>query len=191
MPRIVSCAHCKILTRMPDVAKGTPMKAARMVYASGEEFVYKDDDGNAVMVPEYDPALEDFVEKHSHGRPDSDVMTGLIRVWAVDQATWDSMDLVTNIRSELQKLTGDWYEDRNEYREAAVKCYNAHGNPDMGSKCPDFMDDSKRIGAASYKDDDGRTHNIPNRFRQYLCYQCPYMHSAILPEIRYRKGLYK
>src|SRR5262249_31101851 len=107
------------------------------------------------------------------------------------QKTWDAVDVTTRIRTELQKLTGDWYEERNEYLDAAVRCYNAHGNPDMGHKCIDFMDDTKRIGKAEYKDDDGNIHRVPNRFRQYLCYQCPYMHSVINVELRWRRGLYK
>jgi hypothetical protein len=191
MPRIVSCAHCAILTKMPDTPKGTPMVPARLEWATGETRTLEDDRGFPIMVPKYDPVLEDFVEKHTHGRDDREVIGQIIRVWTVDQLTWEAVDVVTKVKTELEALTGQWYEDRNEYREAAVKCYNAHGNPDMGSKCPDFLDDSKRIGNASYRDDDGRLHIVPNKFRQYLCYQCPYMHAAILPELRHKRGLYK
>jgi hypothetical protein len=191
MPRLVSCAGCKTLTRMADVPKGTPLVPARLEWKSGETMDVKDETGHVAMVPRYDPMLEDFVEKHSHGRPDNEVIGGLIRVWVVDQHTWDAVDVTTRVRTELAKITGDWYEERNEYREAAVACYNAHGNPDMGRKCIDFMNDDRRIGKASYTDDDGRVHHVPNRFRQYLCYQCPYTHSVINVELRWKKGLYK
>jgi len=176
---------------MPDVPKGTPMVPARLEWKSGETMIIPDDDGLPKMVPKYDPMLEDFVEKHSHNRPDNEVIGGLIRVWVVDQRTWDAVDVTTRVRSELQKNTGDWYEERSEYLDAALKCYNAHGNPDMGNKCPDFLDDSKRIGHAEYTGDDGQVIRVPNRFRQYLCYQCPYMQSHIMTEIRWRQGLYR
>jgi hypothetical protein len=191
MPRIVSCGHCQTLTRMPDVAKGTPMKPARLEWSTGESYVYKDDKGFPVMVPMYDPVLEDFVERHTHGYEDDKVIGGLIKVWTVDQQTWDSVDVVTKVKSEMEKITGQWYEERNEYREEAVKCYNAHGNPDIHNKCIDFMDDSKRIGKGHWRDDDGGEHAIPDRFRQYLCYQCPYVQTAIAVEVRHKRGLYR
>ena len=191
MPRIVACEHCCTLTKMLDVPKGTPMKQARLEWVGGEEVVLKDEDGHPKMVPAYDVLLEDFVEKHSHGYDDNAVMGGLIKVWVVDQKTWDSMDVVTKIQDEMKKTTGKWYEDRDTYREGAIECYNAHGNPDIHSKCSDFMADSKRIGEKLWRDDSGNVHEIPQKYRQYLCYQCPYMHSAIATEVRWKKGLYK
>lgn len=192
MPRIVSCNHCKTLTRMPDVTPGTPMIPARLVWTSGEEFVYQDEDRHPKMVPQFDPALEAFVERHHHGYPEEKFLQEeVIQVWAVDQKTWDSVDVVTKIKGELEAVTGQWYADRDEFLEEALKCYNSHGNPDMGNRCHDFQDDSKRIGPESYRDDDGHLHLIPNRFRQYLCYQCPYMQTHILTEQRWKKGLYK
>lgn len=191
MPRIVVCEHCSTLNKMPDVPKGTPMKSARLEWTSGETMLLKDEDGHPAMVPAYDVLLEDFVERHSHGYDDDKVIGGLIKVWTVDQRTWDSMDVVTKVKSDMNKLTGKWYEDRDTYKEGAVMCFNDHGNPDLTSKCPDFMDDSKRIGAKSWRDDNGNNHVIPNRFRQYLCYQCPYTQSAIAVEVRRQRGAYR
>jgi hypothetical protein len=191
LPRLVGCDHCHILIKMPDVLEGTPMIPARLQWTTGEDYVFKAEDGHPLMVPAFDPVLEDFVEKHSHGYSDDRVIGGLIKVWTIDQRTWDTVDVVTKVRTELKEMTGQWYEERNEYREAAVSCYNAHGNPTLENKCIDFMDDSKRIGAASWRDDNGGVHEIPNKFRQYLCHQCPYMQSYILVELRRRKGMYR
>ena len=176
---------------MPDVPKGTPMKVARLEWEGGESYTYKGDDGHPLMVPAYDVLLEDFVEKHTHGYDDNKVIGGLIKVWVVDQKTWESIDVVTKVKSEMQTMTGKWYEDRDTYRDGAAQCYNDHGNPTMESKCPDFMDDSKRIGAKEWRDDHGNVHEIANKFRQYLCYQCPYMQTYIAQEIRHKRGMYK
>ena len=78
MPRLVACHHCHILQRIPDVAKGTPMIQARVEWKTGEEYRYRDDTGMPVMVPAYDPILEDFVAKHDHGVDDRWVVNGQI-----------------------------------------------------------------------------------------------------------------
>jgi hypothetical protein len=191
MPRLAQCNICHILQRMPDVPSGVPKVPARIEFKEGFDFVYKDDDDLPQMVAAFDPVLEDFVEKHTHGREDRDVISGLIQVYQVDQRTWDTMDVVTKIQDQLQAQTNQWYEERDEYREEALKCYNAHGNPDLSDGCPDYMDDSKLIGHASYKDDDGKTITIPPRFRQYLCYVCPFQQTYIQVELRRKRGAYR
>ena len=191
MPRLVTCHWCHILQRIPDVLKGTPMIPASLEWRDGERYTYLDETGLPVMVPAYDPILEDFIETHTHGQDDNRVIGGLIEVFSVDQRTWDTMDVVTKIQTELQQQQNAWYEERDEYRDAALKCYNAHGNPDLQDGCPDYLDDSKRLGHASYTDDDGRTITIPPKFRQYLCYVCPYQQTYIQVELRRRRGAYK
>jgi hypothetical protein len=161
-----------------------------MRWTSGEEYVFRGDDGLPIMVPAYDPVLEDFVGKHAHGYREDQVVGGLINVWLVDQNTWDTMDVVTKVRTELQKQTGDWYAERNEYQEAAVKCYNDHGNPDLTTGCRDYLDDSKRIGPATYPTEDGPV-TVPPKYRQYMCYVCPFSQAYVNVELRRRKGLYK
>ena len=168
----------------------TPLVPARIEFKEGFDFIYRDEDNLPVMVAAFDPVLEDFVEKHSHGRDDRDVIGGLIQVYGVDQKTWDTMDVVTKVQDALQKQTNEWYEERDEYKDAALKCYNAHGNPDLQNGCSDYLDDSKRIGRAHYEDDDGKTITVPPKFRQYLCYVCPYQ-GEIQVELRYRRGAYK
>jgi hypothetical protein len=191
MPRLVSCHFCQILQRLPDVPKNTPLIPAVLEYANGERLVLPDEDGLPRMVPAYDPILEDFVSKHEHGMPDEMVThKQMIEIWAVDQNTWDSMDIVTKIKSEIAQQTGKHYEESDEYKEAATKCYNAHGNPDLSSGCPDYLDDSKRLGTAAYHVD-GQTIEIPPKYRQYLCYLCPFQQAYVEVEIRRKQGMYK
>ena len=190
MPRIVACAPCAIIQRIPDVPPKTPMVAARLEWESGEEYVYRDEHDNVVMVPAYDPILEGFVERHQHNLTEQFFVDGrVINVWQVDQHTWDTMDVVTKIKKELADQTQQHFEESDEYRDAATKCYNAHGNPDLSSGCRDFMTDEKRIGAASYKIE-GRVHTVPNNLRVYLCHMCPYFQSYVQVEIRRKQGGY-
>ena len=191
MPRLATCHHCHILVRIPDVVKGTPYKPAVLRWTTGEEFVYKDDKGLPVMVPAYDPVLEDFVTKHSHHYTDAEAVAGVVQVHSVDQKTWDAIDVVTELKTAIQRETGKWYAEKDEYREAATKCYNDHGNPDASLGCRDYMDDSKRIGPAKYTTEDGQEVNVPNKYRQYLCYLCPFQQAYVNVELRRRKGYYK
>jgi hypothetical protein len=179
------------LERLPDVVKGTPMRPAYLQWEDGADFIFTDDKGLPVMVPAYDPMLEDFTVRHQHHYTDAQLMDlerPIIQVAAVDQRTWDSMDIVTKLKEQYQKQTGQFYAESNEYKDAAVKCYNEHNNPTTG--CPDYKSDSKRIGMASYEDDDGHTHRVPDQFRQYLCYICPFQQSYVNVELRRRKGQY-
>lgn len=177
---------------MPDVHPKTPLVPAILEYQDGLRIVLPDEDGHAKMVPAFDPMLEAFVVKHDHGLPDQAVTHGQqIEVMAVDQRTWEAMDVVTKIKDELERSSGQAYAESNEYKDAALKCYNQHGNPDLQDGCPDYLDDSKLIGNATYKDDDGQTITIPPPFRQYLCYLCPYQQTYIQVELRRRRGAYK
>lgn len=191
MPRIAACHLCKVLVKFPDVPPDTPKVPATMRYKSGEEFTYKDDDGHPVMVAKYDPMLEDFVERHDHNLEDSTFLReGVIEVISVEPKTWRSMDVMAMIREQIHQRTQQWYEDRDTYRIAATECYNAHGNPDLSTGCPDYLSDSKRIGNAVYEED-GHKVEIPAKFRQYLCYQCPYQQAYVNVEVRRRNGWYR
>ena len=191
MPRLAQCNMCHILQRMPDVPPKTPLVPARIEFKEGFDFIYRDEEGLPQMVAAFDPILEDFVEKHSHGREDRDVIGGLIQVYQVDQKTWDTMDVVTKIQTELQRQTNEWYDERDEYREEALKCYNRHGNPDIDSGCSDYMNEDRRIGPATYDDGDGHTITVPPKYRQYLCYVCPFQQTYIQVELRRRRGAYR
>ena len=169
------------------------MVPARMIFKDGTDFTYKDPDtGLPTMVPQFDPMLEDFVEKHEHGLEDSThLASGVIEVMQVEQKTWEAMDVVAMVKGQIHAQTSQWYEDRDTYREGAIECYNKHGNPTLEEGCPDYLDDSKMIGKAEYHDEDGRTITVPKKFRQYLCHQCPYVHSYVIPEVRRKKGMYR
>jgi hypothetical protein len=190
MPRLLSCNQCCILQRAPDVHPKTPLVPARLEWRDGESYLFREDDGKATMVPAYDPVLEDFIGKHEHGRDDNQVIGGLIQVYYVDQKTWDTMDVVTKVKKELEAQTQQHYQEVDEYRDAATRCYNAHGNPDISTGCRDYMDDSKRFGPATYRVE-GRTITVPPKFRQYLCYLCPFQQAQVNVELRRRKGAYK
>jgi hypothetical protein len=177
---------------MPDVHPKTPLVPAVLEYKDGQRIILPDEDGHPKMVPAFDPMLEEFVVKHEHDLPDRAVTHGQqIEVMAVDQNTWDTMDVVTKIKTNLEAEHGFAYTESQEYREGALRCYNAHGNPDLQDGCPDYMDDSKVIGHWNYKDDDGRDVVVPPQFRQYLCYLCPYQQTYIQTELRRKRGMYK
>jgi hypothetical protein len=190
MPRLVTCHFCKVLQKLPDVHPKTPLVPAIMEWTSGERYIFREDDGMPKMVPAYDPVMDDFVERHTHGRDDNTVIGGMIQVYQVDQHTWDTVDIVTQIKKELHDQQDVWYEERDEYKEEALKCYNAHGNPDLDHGCPDYLDDSKRLGTPRYRVE-GQTIEIPPKFRQYLCYLCPFQQTYIAVELRRRQGMYR
>jgi hypothetical protein len=177
---------------MPDVPRNVPLVPAILEWTTGERVIVKDDDGQPKMVPIYDPMLEAFVIKHDHGLPDKAVTHGdQIQIISVDQRTWDAMDIVTKVKTELQQSTGEVYSENMEYREAALKCYNDHGNPDLQDGCSDFRSDSKQIGQWNYDDGDGHKITIPPQHRQYMCDLCPFTHAYVHVELRRRKGMYK
>ena len=191
MPRLATCHICHVLERMPDVPPDTPTVPCILEWTTGERVVVPDQDGHPKMVPAYDPVLEEFVRRHDHDLPDKAVTHGdQIQVIAVDQRTWEAIDMVTTIKTELQQQTGFVYDENQQHREDALKCYNAHGNPDLSSGCRDYLDDSKMIGQGHYEVD-GQTLTIPPKHRQYLCYMCPYQQTYIQVELRRRRGAYK
>jgi len=55
MPRIVACAPCAIIQRIPDPPAKTPMTVARLEWESGEEYVYKDEHGKWRKPPDFVP----------------------------------------------------------------------------------------------------------------------------------------
>jgi hypothetical protein len=192
MPRLATCHMCHIIERMPDVHPKTPLVPAILEYKDGQRIVLPDEDGLPKMVPAFDPMLEAFVVKHEHDLPDRAVTHGQqIEVMAVDQNTWETMDVVTKIKDELERNHGTAYTESDEYKQGALQCYNAHGNPDLATGCPDYMSDEKMIGQWNYDDGDGHKITIPPQFRQYLCFMCPFQHAYVQVEIRRKRGMYK
>lgn len=184
MPRILVCHECHKLERLTDPPEGIPHVPATMEWddhGTVRSYTYEHEDGTPVMVPEHDPLLEDAVARHTHGYPDGVfVKKGIVEVYPVDQATWERLDVVTELKSELNKATGEFYEESSYYRDEALKCYNEHKNPDLKAGCRDFLSDSKRIGPKMANP----KHQI------YLCHVCPYMQTYLAEEMRHRHGLY-
>jgi hypothetical protein len=143
------------------------------------EYTFEDDTGLTIMVPEFDPLKEDFVGRHTHDQPDT-ACIDYIKSFEIDQATFESANVVEMLQKELAQQTGEFFEESMHYKEEALKCYNAHGNPDIHNKCPDFQDDSKRIGR-----------KVPPKYQMYLCAMCPYVQTQIAQEVRWKQGLYK
>lgn len=183
MPRVVSCSVCHVLERMTDPPAGSPMVPAKWEWELNgtiHEHVFTTDDGEVIMVPEYDPLLSDFVERHSHGRVDTDSID-YIRAFSVDQSTWDRVDVVSQVKAELSEATGEQFAESEYYKEEALKCYNAHGNPDLKRRCIDVFSDDKKIG---------RTEGVPDRDAIYLCHMCPYVQAHVMESLRARAKLY-
>ena len=131
MPRLATCMMCAKIERMPDPPADVSMVPAKISYMDmgvERDYTFEMEDGTAIMVPEYDPLLEDFVGRHGHSRPDTDVM-GFIKVFPVDQKTYEKMDVVTELKKELNDQTGLLFEEANYYKDEALKCYNDHKNP--------------------------------------------------------------
>lgn len=180
MPRIVACMMCHKLERIPDVSdsiRRVPATVSWDDHGAERDYTFKHEDGSTILVPEFDPVLEDVVGRHGHDRPDTEVMQ-FIKVFPVDQATYEKMDVVTELKKELAEQTGEFFEEATYYRDEAVKCYNQHHNPQ--GTCIDYLDDSKRLGSSE----------IPKQYQTFLCHMCPIQQSYINVELRHRAGYY-
>jgi hypothetical protein len=179
MPRLVACMMCAKIERIPDPPDAIPRVPARVAWDDHgveRDYVFKYDDGSTIMVPEYDPVLEDVVARHGHSRPDTEVMQ-FVKVFPVDQSTYEKLDVVTELKRELASLTDKLWEEVEHYKTEALKCYNEHHNP---TSCIDYLDDSKRIGSA----------DMPRKYQSFLCHMCPIQQAYISHEQRKRSGLY-
>ena len=169
---------------MTDPPKESPLVPAVMKWMDNgveREYTIKDPDtGMNAMVPMHDPLLEDFTGRHTHDLPDTEVIAR-IKVWSVDQETWDSMDVISQIKKEMQENQNIIVEESNYYQEEATKCYNRHGNPDVKKGCPDFMTPHMRIGS-------GKVHP---KAQVFLCHMCPYMQTYVAQEMRAKAGAYE
>jgi hypothetical protein len=173
---------CHTIERIPAPPADVRLVPAKVEYDDHgviRDYVFKNDDGTPVLVPEFDPVLEDFVGRHKHDLSDVDGMQA-IKVFPVDPATWEKMDVVSQLKQELLQVTGEFYEESDHYRTEALKCYNAHGNPALpGKACADYCEDSRRIGP-----------KVPPKYQTYLCHVCPYMQTYVAQEMRHKAGLY-
>jgi hypothetical protein len=148
-----------------------------------QEYTYRDAAGNPFMVAKWDPALEDWVTRHSH----DDIHVPDQNKWeiaVIDRLAWESTEAVKQLSTELSKLNGVMYAERDQLKDDALKCYGDHHRPTLGG-CPDVFSDAKVIGSH-----ESNLHMKPDD-RMYLCHLCPYVHGYVIPEVRWRKGMYK
>jgi len=175
-PRLAVCNVCNTIERIPATPNEIRRVPATVELVSGETYTFRDEHGATIMVPEFDPVLEDFVGRHTHGLDDVSGMQA-ITVFPVDPATWEKVDVVAELKKELQQITGEFYEESEYYREEALKCYNAHHNP--VDKCSDLYSEAKTIGP-----------KVAPKYQVYLCHMCPFVHSVVNVELRRKKGWY-
>lgn len=178
MPRLALCHSCNTITRLPDPPASAPRVPARLEWinaATGqhEEYTFRDDQGNAVMVAQYDPALEDWMERHDHPHPEHIKIHDL---WQTDQQTWQATDVVATVRKEISEQTGRSYVERDELKDAALECFEKHHRPT--DSCIDVFSEDRLIG-----NHESNQHMAPND-RMYLCHLCPFVHGYVMPRIR-------
>lgn len=182
MPRLALCHICKTLTRLPDPPQKAPLVPARIAWnENGQEkdYIFRGDDGMPVMVAQYDPALEDWIERHDHPNipiPDQQKF-GL---WHTDQQTWQAADVVATLKKELGEAMGSLYKERDELKDDAMACFEQHHRPK--TSCPDVFSESKLIGNHI-----SNKHIKPDQ-RMYMCHACPYVHGFVIPAARHAKG---
>jgi hypothetical protein len=153
MPRLLACYDCSVLSKLPDY------------------------EGH----PSMDMALIEVCKMHEHNDiPDRAKKGG--QLFGVDTETYDKLDPVTVINKELAKAEVQMHDFRDELKEEAMKCFNAHGRPGEGDGCPDFESEAKTIG---------RKAGIPKDKRMFLCHFCPFTHGVVVVENRRKKGMYK
>jgi hypothetical protein len=150
MPRLLACYQCGTLSKLPDF--------------SGH--------------PTMDMALIEVCKMHQHHEVPDDQHKGG-QLFMLDQATYDKIDPVTEVRKELAKNHVDMHDMRDELKDEAMKCFNRHGRPN--DSCIDFESEHKTIG---------RKNGVPKAKRMYLCHFCPFTHGVVVPHNRWRKGQY-
>lgn len=136
--------------------------------------------------PEADALLDDWRQRHMHGKTLDDHKGG--RVFLVEQptqATAEQLDkierhAVEQVKTELVRNHQEVWSYRDELREDAVKCHRKHGQPSAdGRRCIDYRADSKRLGGLNRSDS-----------LAYLCTYCPY-ESTVTVAKRAARGDYR
>lgn len=182
MPRLALCHCCRTLTRLPDPPAKAPLVPARIAWIEdGQEVehIYRDDDGLPTMVAQYDPALEDWITRHSHDDiplPDAEKFA----LWFTNQQTWNTADVIATVKKEMGDALGSMYIERDELKDDALYCFEKHNRPT--TSCPDVFSEGKVIGSHE------SNKRIDPQQRMYLCHACPYVHGYVVPKARHAKG---
>ena len=159
MARLLTCNTCKTVDMLPNY--------------------------NTEADPEakYDHTLRDAIDKHMQkfGGP---VERHKAQLFGISD---EELDLIDKSRLEQAihdgRLEEFLKEERENYKEDALKCYNLMNRPTIGYGyglgCPMYKDKSKAIG---------RTTGIPEDEWTYICEFCPY-HSYLEHHKRKKAGL--
>ena len=128
MPRLAMCHVCATLTRLPDPPEKAPLVPARWEWEDErghrEEFTFRDEAGQPVMVAQYDPALEDWVERHLH--QDIPETTRKHDIWGVDDLTWQTTDVVSHEQADRRAQLVFGLNGDDRVRLGANQISNVH-----------------------------------------------------------------
>jgi hypothetical protein len=179
LPRLALCHLCHSLTRLPDPPKSAPLVPARWEWVDEDgktkEYWFRDEGGQQMLVAQYDPALEDWVDRHGH----QDVPESVHKhdLWAIDQLTWDTGRVMEMAKGSMKNATGEMYIERDELKDDAFNCFIQHHRP--STSCPDVFTEAKVIG----NHESNRLMKDPND-KMYLCHLCPFVHGMVMPQAR-------
>lgn len=158
MARLLVCNSHKTVDRLPDYDTANDMEGR------------------------YDRHLQDAIAGHFQKYGDDPGRHASLIIRIED----DELDLIDP--RELQKAIHDGTleeflrQEREQYKEDALGCYNLHNRPVVGFPgCPDYRSDAKAIG---------KVKGVPPEERTYLCDFCPYQ-SYVEFEKNKKRGLYK
>jgi hypothetical protein len=178
MPRLALCHVCTSLTRLPDPPKSAPLVPARWEWEDEDgkmqEYWFKDEGGQQMMVAKYDPALEDWADRHEH----RDIPETVHKhdLWSIDQLTWDTGQVMQMAKNSMMESTGQMYMERDELKADAFTCFEAHHRPK--DSCPDVFSPAKIIG-----NHESNKH-MADKDKMYLCHLCPFVHGYVMPKER-------
>lgn len=158
MARLLVCNTCKTVDTLPDYAFENDPEA------------------------KFDFTLRDAIDKHMQkfGGPVERHKANMFNI------SDEELDLIDSSRLEQaihdNRLEEFLKEEREMYKEDALKCYNLHDRPTVGIGyglgCRDYKDKSRAIG---------RTTGIPEDEWTYICDFCPY-HSYVEHAARKKAG---
>src|SRR5436305_2047240 len=181
MPRLVTWHVCRMLSSLPDPPAKAPLVPARIAWEEDGrevEYIFRDESGQVSMVPMYDPALEDWMTRHEHPEVPEDRMRKH-DIYSTDQASL-AAGFQASPKKELEQAHRTFYTERDQVKEDAMACFNAHHRPTTG--CVDVFSESKVLG--------GHESNARIRpsDRMFLCHACPFVHGYVIPDVRHKKG---
>lgn len=161
MARLLICSTCKTVDKLPDYASENDPEA------------------------KHDYHLRDAIDLHMRkfGGPVERHKANLFSIADDELALIDESRLQQAVHDN--RLESFIKEERENFKEDALRCYNLHNRPTYGIGygvgCPDYRTKSRAIG---------RTAGLPPEQWSYVCDFCPY-HSYVEHAQHKKSGLYK